>query len=74
MQQLREAFQINKERLVEHMTSVVKKDSLVAHRSVYGAVCSIGTVSDVVILKSLILAVRNSTVRRKEALAKMTRI
>ncbi|KAJ8893296.1 hypothetical protein PR048_005887 [Dryococelus australis] len=60
-------FSVNKECLVEHMT----EDSLVAHRSVYGAVSSLGTVSDV-ISRSMIPAIRNSSARRKEVLAKMT--
>lgn len=57
-------FSVNKECLVENL----EEDSLVALRSVHDAISAVGKLSDLVITKSLILAARNASARRQEAL------
>lgn len=58
-------FSINKECLVENLTG----PSLISQRCVYGAVTSAGGISEVLVSKEMILAVRNASAKRQEALA-----
>jgi hypothetical protein len=60
------SFSINKECLVENL----HEDSLIAQRAVHGALMSVGGIASMSITKPMILAVRNASAKRVEALTK----
>jgi len=62
------SFSTNKECLVENL----QEDSLIAQRVVHDAVSAAGGITSIQITKPLILAVRNASVKRVEALKKKT--
>jgi len=57
-------FSVNKECLVENLS----EHSLISQRSVYCAVLSIGGLHKVSVTKSMIMAVRNASLKRMKAL------
>jgi hypothetical protein len=62
---LERGFSVNRECLVDNL----KEESLVALRTIYDAVLAQGGIEEVTIDKSLILAARNASSLRREALA-----
>lgn len=63
--EMERGFSINSECLVENLL----EDSLIAQRSIISAVSSIGGVQNVIIDKPLLLSVRRSSQKQKDALA-----